>query len=599
LEAWLRKQPREVSVAFAARAALRVLPVVQLEKRETYIRDLVLPVSRATVVSWAAAKYPAREKELATACRAAAAGLAAQSTGSTWGSGYAAAASRAADYAAVVTIRGTASADAANAAAAAVDAVAAFGTGFSLGFNLDLATAFGANPVVDAFWSAVSVDVTRVEEGAAASVIASLPLWPQGQPDQLQSLWQEMKTALLAAKQDWQVWTVWYDDRLAGHVRDEERELAYVRIEEALWDQGPAVVNAEIKRRIEELEPPNPVVGPTGPIMADIEPPASETNTHFIGRFQPTVLRSFPYNSWDSGAASMGVTEPEPKRRRKKEPKPSPAEVSPPESPLPPPSPATRFVVEQEIVDVVPSTAWAGREAQVATYHARARTIALRFSDKLANTNVEPELAASVHALVEVLGDDPAQLQPDQLRLASRTIASKARAYGHPSARWELGVESVSTLFELADVLVSLQALASPELEEHERAIRALDLTEASVAEAKEGLDLVSEAIAAAPEIVSDRASVAFEASATASDNAADKTVQITIEGERIILTENLVLAVARALAEPELKAEVAEVETPSTAIVVQKERPTQRKKTDIRGGRKGQGDAPLGSVSV
>jgi hypothetical protein len=52
------------------------------------------------------------------------------------------------------------------------------------------------------------------------------------------------------------VWTEWYDDRLAGHVRDEERELAYVRIEEALWNQGPATVNAEIKRRIEDLEPP-------------------------------------------------------------------------------------------------------------------------------------------------------------------------------------------------------------------------------------------------------------------------------------------------------------------------------------------------------
>jgi hypothetical protein len=59
-----------------------------------------------------------------------------------------------------------------------------------------------------------------------------------------------MKAALHAAKQDWQVWTIWYDDRLEGRVRDKTRELAYVRIEEALWDQGPAVVNAEIERRI-------------------------------------------------------------------------------------------------------------------------------------------------------------------------------------------------------------------------------------------------------------------------------------------------------------------------------------------------------------
>jgi len=65
-----------------------------------------------------------------------------------------------------------------------------------------------------------------------------------------------MKAALHAAKQDWQVWTDWYDDRLAGRVRDETRELAYVRIEEALRNQGPAIVNAEIRKRIEELEPP-------------------------------------------------------------------------------------------------------------------------------------------------------------------------------------------------------------------------------------------------------------------------------------------------------------------------------------------------------
>jgi hypothetical protein len=95
-----------------------------------------------------------------------------------------------------------------------------------------------------------------VEEGTATSDIAGW--WPQGQPAQLRTLWQEMKAALLATKQDWDVWTDWYEARLEGRVNDEERELAYVRIEEALWAQGPAVVNAEIKKRIEE--PPQPGV---------------------------------------------------------------------------------------------------------------------------------------------------------------------------------------------------------------------------------------------------------------------------------------------------------------------------------------------------
>ncbi len=234
------------------RAALRVLPILQLEKRDSSIRDLVLPVFRATVASWDAAKYPAREQELSTTCRAAAA-LVAQSTGHAWRSAYATAASRAAEYAAVVTIRDTASSEAANAAGAAVDAVDAFGTGFSLAM-LGFATALGAKPAAAALWSAVSTDATRVEGGTVASGIAGLPLWPLDPPgtEPLASMWREMKAALLAANQDWQVWTDWYEDHLARRVRDEERELAYVRIEESVWDHGPATVNAEIKRRIGE-----------------------------------------------------------------------------------------------------------------------------------------------------------------------------------------------------------------------------------------------------------------------------------------------------------------------------------------------------------
>ncbi|TPV97888.1 MAG: hypothetical protein USCAAHI_02689 [Beijerinckiaceae bacterium] len=106
-----------------------------------------------------------------------------------------------------------------------------------------------SGPYARALWRSVSMDATRVEEGVTASDIASSRLWPQGQPYQLRALWREMKATLVFAEQDWQVWTLWYDDRLDGHVWREDRELAYVRIEEALWHQGSALVNAEIKRR--------------------------------------------------------------------------------------------------------------------------------------------------------------------------------------------------------------------------------------------------------------------------------------------------------------------------------------------------------------
>ena len=59
---WLKRQPRSLSVALAARVALRVLPVYT-GATDVSVRDLVLPVFRAAAVSWAAAKYPAHKKE--------------------------------------------------------------------------------------------------------------------------------------------------------------------------------------------------------------------------------------------------------------------------------------------------------------------------------------------------------------------------------------------------------------------------------------------------------------------------------------------------------------------------------------------------------
>jgi hypothetical protein len=261
LETWLRKQPREISVAFAARAALRVLPIlhdarnVRVDFRGNFFAGIVLRVFRATGVAWAAAKYPDRATGLHHAVSSAVSSSAAAIDATAVFSG---------SYASpnAVTSAVYAAVDAASSAAVSYGSYASPNAAASADYAAASYATYAATRGADdiAIWSAVSIDATRVEEGATASVIARSPLWPQGQPDWLQSLWQEMKAALLAENQDWQVWTIWYDDRLAGHVRDEERELAYVRIEEALWSQGPAIVNAEIKRRIEELEFPPRVV---------------------------------------------------------------------------------------------------------------------------------------------------------------------------------------------------------------------------------------------------------------------------------------------------------------------------------------------------
>ena len=111
-----------------------------------------------------------------------------------------------------------------------------------------------AMPSSAALWSAISYDATDIENGTASPVVTVASLWPNAQPAELSAFWQDLKRDLLAKQQHWQIWTDWYEDRLLGRAGNEKRELAYVQIENALWDRGPAAVNAEIRRRIEEIE---------------------------------------------------------------------------------------------------------------------------------------------------------------------------------------------------------------------------------------------------------------------------------------------------------------------------------------------------------
>jgi len=263
--------------------------------------------------------------------------------------------------------------------------------------------------------------------------------------------------------------------------------------------------------------------------------------------------------------------------------------LDPPEILLPAPRPAAQFTYADGQFDVVPSQAWQNREWQASRYHGRASDLAAALADRLAKTDAVPDVAASVRALINILGESVDRLQPDLLRLASRSIAAKARAFGHPSAAWEISVESVSAIFELADVLVDLQSFVRSDLEEHEAAIRQLELTPETAAGAKEALDIVTDGILSNRELMSERAEAALEAAASVSATATDERVQVAVEGDRILVTSNLALAVARELGRADASAipnhstaetQSAEIRTPKSKLQGKPGRSTRQRRT-------------------
>jgi len=242
------KRRREVAVAMAARAALRVTPLLGLEltrSQATVPSGYVLASLRATALPWAAAKYPAYDSELHAAASAAVVYVFAV------GGAYAASA-RAAVRAAIGAVTATygdahvypdAATDACTAARAAADAVGTAAAG-----------------TADA---AATADADLIDAGRSGSELMRFPLWSTPVPDWATEAWEDLRAALLAADEGWEVWIDWYEARLAGdadHPPYEALEIARATIPEEIWNQGPEVVNAEIKRLIAEHEGGAPVV---------------------------------------------------------------------------------------------------------------------------------------------------------------------------------------------------------------------------------------------------------------------------------------------------------------------------------------------------
>ncbi|WP_346898701.1 P-loop NTPase fold protein [uncultured Roseibium sp.] len=147
----------------------------------------------------------------------------------------------------------TNAAAAANAALAATNAAAT--TKATANAALTNATTNAALAAANAALAADALNSDRrhIDSGLPVQEFASLPLWSDGQfPGAFAKYWEELKSQLLSRDEDWDVWTQWYEDRLAGNPpEDEALAVARVTLPEPMWREGPKLVNATIKELTE------------------------------------------------------------------------------------------------------------------------------------------------------------------------------------------------------------------------------------------------------------------------------------------------------------------------------------------------------------
>jgi hypothetical protein len=230
---WLNRQPDDVAVVFAGRAALRAIPTIAFSNwpgtRRKTTRDTVLRVFRAIATAWAVAAYPSDRRELNAAARAALSGLG--------------------DVKAPSPIRAAAYAS----ATATGEAGAVSRASTVIGYALDAAGSKGSE-AYELFLEALATDASLLDQRFNAVTLAHSQLWPRQIPEWILSSWDELKLELLDADEFWEIWTKWYEERLAGIPTSQEADIARVTIDENIWRHEPRVVNAHIRELIEERE---------------------------------------------------------------------------------------------------------------------------------------------------------------------------------------------------------------------------------------------------------------------------------------------------------------------------------------------------------
>ena len=82
--------------------------------------------------------------------------------------------------------------------------------------------------------------------------LASAPLWSVTRLAWAAEAWAALQSALPKGE-DWDVWTVWYEDRLAGRSDNEARELVFATVPLDVWEKGSKAANAWIRTELNKL----------------------------------------------------------------------------------------------------------------------------------------------------------------------------------------------------------------------------------------------------------------------------------------------------------------------------------------------------------
>lgn len=258
LEAWLESRENEEAVVIAVRAAQRVLPLgtgVFRSKMDSPRWRFMLPVFRALVNARVAPSEPISTFEVAALASAARSAARAADIALRSAARAAAISADSAAFSASARCSSPQTAGiSAHAASLSANAVAADAAAPYAKYVDPTISASHADPVRSAVWGVIWKDVKSLGGQGSLAALAKQPLWHGNPPDWFAENWADLKAnLLLAGDENWLVWIDWYEARLRGDPINEDLERAKVMIPDDIWDQGPKVVNAEIRQLIDDV----------------------------------------------------------------------------------------------------------------------------------------------------------------------------------------------------------------------------------------------------------------------------------------------------------------------------------------------------------